>query len=346
MSKENKTIVLVSSPQTSKSADLGQIDLLEHPVYRNMVRRVDRAVEKEDDWSLSVENQFASVVNSIASHCTFSHELRERVQPGKISPGDLGFKFGYMGHSVGEMAAIVEAGYLYLETMAQILYKRQEITEEPFLYGARFMLAGVGIDPKKFEKALEKRVKDNFGDKVKAAVANKNTPSQVVVSVEAVEGEPSIWAGKFGDIFKDFGHFEAKRPPRFILLPVKNAFHFWILKPQELLLERAIAPLLARVERVDKGSLVYSPMLNNWIRSDKDVRNIINHQLTWTVEFSEGVEKLVKDPNLAVFVTGDIGDTTPKMLRDNLLGRKQVLNVNSLETLNQAVEEAVTILRS
>lgn len=350
MSKEKKAglIVLFNSPQNSKDPDLTGTDLLTNHIFRNVVVRFDRALGVEPNQSLAEANQFACVVMSVAAHSAFAYGLKERLQPGQIYPSESIFRLSFVGHSVGEMASLIEAGITDIDKMAWILKERQEITERPFAEGvARFMLAVVGVDIRKFEKAFKKPIKKEFGKGTRVTLANRNTPSQGVVSVETSEGDPRSVARRLTDLFREFQYSESEKPPRFLHLQnIRNSFHSIILSKEEKMLQRFIAQRLKKEDfSVLKPERVYSPMLGRWIKSDKDAWEVVNRQLTLEVKYSEAIQRLSHEPDLVAFVSADVKeDITPKMLRDNIGDKVPQINIKDMKSLNDAIEQTSELL--
>jgi hypothetical protein len=294
--------------------------------------------------SLSEERQMASVVMSVAAHTAFVHRLRERVQPGKLTPGDPKFNLKFIGHSVGEMGSFIEAGIMDIPTVAWLLNERQKITEDPVQTGMRFMLAGVGIHVDQLQTGLG-QIREAFDGKVRATLANKNTPSQGVLSVEALEGDARSVARRLNELFAAYQHPTSERAPRFIPLPIKNAFHSIILGPEERLLQMIIDPRLNnRNFKAPEPGIIYSPMLPGWIRSRKQALHVVRHQLTSEVQFSRGVGDIMNIPNVVTFITADIKEeVTPKMVRDNIGDQMPIqniksINIKSIQSLEQAVD--------
>lgn len=349
MSKEKiGTLILVNSPQNSRGPDLPQIDLLSNPTFKNVVRHFDTALEVGKNESLSEANQFASVVMSVGAHSAFVHGLRERIQPGQVFPVESRFRLRIVGHSVGEMASLIEAGITDIETMAWILRERQRITEAPIVSGVRFMLAAVGVDVDKFDKGLNQLVKRTFGDSAQVVLANRNTPSRGVVSVQVSEGDPRTFAKRLTDASEEFRHPGSNRPPRFIHLDnIRNSFHSIMLKPEEMVLQHAIAQRYSQNNfRVNEGGIVYSPMLGKWIKSDKDAWTVVNQQLTRGVGFSKGVRRLAGEKGLAAFIAADIKDEiTPQMLRENIGSAVPILNVKNEQSLKEAIDIVSELLK-
>ena len=343
------TIVLVNSPQNSKDKTLQKIDLLQDPIYRGIVRRFDRALRLEDNGSLAEDLQMASVVNSVATHTTFMHRLR--TQLGQEEDPSLNNKFNcrVTGHSIGEMASLIEEGVTDIETMAWVLKNRQEITENPVQSTLRFMVACVGIDMVKFEKGLGK-ITETFGDTVEAVMANRNTRWQGVLSFRAPLGlEMRAFTQRLGEVYREFTPPGVERPPGFVhLRAVKNAFHSYLLKEEELIFQRTIDPEINEQNfKHPEPGIIYSPMLRRWITTRKDGLHLLRHQITSEVYFSEGIEDILQVPGLLLFVTADIKeDVTPKIVGDNVSSRAPVRNINNMASLEAVVEETAELVRA
>ncbi len=341
MSIEAPVILLINSPQNSKTLELPKIDLLDgNFTYRRIVSAFDEALGVPPADSLSFGRQYASVVHSVASFGAFTDGLRQTQYPGAIDP-PVDFKF--MGHSVGEMASFIEAGVLDIPTVAQILFQRQFITERPVEAGIKFMLAAVGLDISRYEAFLAK-IKEQFQGKVEAVIANSNTPSEGVLSVkiadDAEEKDVKSLAAKLTSSLGEFKHPLAEGL-RVVRLPIANAFHSSFMRTEERLFVGQVGPLVREQTRRVIHGTVYSPMMPGWVKTQKQARDIILHQLTRPVNFVQGIDDVLKIPGLVAMVTADVKDIMPRMVQDNLTGKAEIpiFNIKNTDTLLKAIGE-------
>lgn len=345
MSKETPVILLINSPQNSKTSQLREIDLLVNPDYRNIVHAFDQALKTSPADSLNPVRQCASVVHSVASFGAFANGLKEALYPGSIYPS---VDFRFMGHSVGEMASFVEAGILDIPTVAQLLTQRQLISEDPLGTGIKFMLAAAGLDLGRCEAFLG-QIKEQFQGKVEAVVANSNTQSDVVLSVkvdEDVQGLDRKTLANRLSLLDEFKHTSAERL-RIICLPLVNAFHSYFMKAEEGLFIASTGSIIeSQTGRVIPG-MIYSPMMPGWVDTREQAIDINKHQLTSSVNFVQAMQDALQIPGLIAIITADVKDITPKMVKGNLADEVQVpiYNIKDTATLLKAINDCTGLYR-
>lgn len=339
MSTEAPVILLISSPQNSKTPQLREIDLLNDFAYGRTANAFGRALGVLPAESLNYNRQCASVVHSVASFGAFATGLREVLYPGSVYPA-VDFKF--MGHSVGEMAAFVGAGILDIPTASAILTQRQFITEHTLGAGIKCMFAAVGLDISRYEIFLDK-IKEQFQGKVEAVVANFNSPSEGVLSVQvaedAEEKDGKSLAAKLTSSLGEFKHASAEHF-KVICLPISNAFHSAFMGAEEEMLIKSEEPFVrSRIRRVTPG-MIYSPMMPGWVETEEQAIGIILHQLTRPVNFVQAMKDILQIPNLVAIVTADVKDIMPKMVQNNLTDQTAVslFNIKDKRTLLEAID--------
>lgn len=338
MSKEAPVILLVNSPQNSKTVELSNTNLLNGDLeYGETVCAFDRALKIPLAGSLDISRQYASVVHSVASFNAFAEGLRQ-TYPGNIYP-PVDFKF--MGHSIGEMASFVEAGILDIPTTTAILIQRQFITEHPIEAGAKYMLAAVGLDIGRYEAFLDS-IRKQFQGKIDAVIANYNSPSEGVLSVKVAEDAEGIDGRSLANelsSLKEFKHPLAERF-RVVCLPVANAFHSSFMKAEEGLFISSIESLVrAQTQRVIPG-MVYSPMMPGWVDTSEQAADVILYQLTRPVHFIQAIDDVSKIPGLAAIVTADVKDIMPRLIKDNLTDKAgiPIFNIKNTAALLGAID--------
>lgn len=342
-------ILLAGSPQTSRSPELPETDLLAVDTYRGVVNAFDSALGLPENGSLHPDRQIASVVHSVASQKVFLTALNDRLAPGTISLDNRYYYLRYVGHSVGEMSGLVIAGIYDIPAMAWILQERERITEDPARAGFRMMVAATGVDPDKLQEHFG-HLKDRLAGTADVFLANINTPKQVVLSLK-------IMKGKADDIVASLpGHISGLIDPdtdqplfsrvKVIVLKLSNAFHSAEMKVEEDMLNNVTDSRLGEqyFRSQDKG-VIYSPMLDRWINSPDDVIDLMKHQLTKQVKYTNAMKKVAKIPGLRVIVAADIVGTTPKMIKDNIGDVVPIVNIKDIDSLNQAVETTVESIR-
>jgi hypothetical protein len=347
MAIESKPVIaLISSPQNSKTSDLKNTNLLSIPVYKRIVSQFDRALGVHEGESLDEKRQIASVVNSVASHGAFVHQLRERLPTGSVSLRSDPFNLFLTGHSVGEMASMIEAGVTDIKTMAWILSERERITERPIGSGIRFMLAAVNIDIDRFEMPV-RQIAEEFGGKVTAVLANRNTAFQGVFSLHATEGERGAIVRKLNELVAEFKHPHSEKPVRLFPLPIPNAFHSPMLSFEEALFIRIVKPIVSAstFRAPDPAVTYYSPMIGAQVKNRRQALDVLYHQLTYGVDFKSAMEYMALLPNLAGVVTADITGTSKKLASDNIGDAAPIYNIEDAESLDHTVDQITRMWR-
>lgn len=340
MTKElTPCLLLISSPQTSKNGHLPQTDLLEVGYFRTVVSQFDQALKLPDSGSLHPDRQIATVVFSVAAHRAFVRGLMDEIQPGLLDPSQSRFGLKFMGHSVGEMAALIEAGVCDIPTMAWMLNERERITKTPISSGLRLMAAVAGIDADNFEQHLDLLSK-LLRDRANIHLANLNAPKQVVVALDVFKGEAEPVLDTLARALSGL-HPRA----RLVRLGVENAFHSAAMRTEEGIYEKIIAPMLNKNNfRDPPEGVVYSPMLPGWIDTWDEAVDIVQHNLTRKVQFTKASKEIPRIPHLVGIVTADYIDTTPDLVRRNIGDGIPIWNIKSRATLDRAIEEALKII--
>ncbi len=334
MTKESiPNLLLISSPQTSKNDNLPLTDLLAVEDFRNIVQQFDRALRLPEYGSLHPDRQIATVVYSVAAHTAFVNGLTSRVEPGLLDSTKHRFGLRFMGHSIGEMAALIEAGVCDIQTMAWMLNEREKITEAPLRSGLRLMAAVVGIDTASFEQNMDS-LEAYVGEIAKVHLANLNTPRQVVVAVEVFKGEAEPVLARLAT-----GLSALSPRAQLIRLKAQNAFHSAAMKGEEGLYMRAISPFLDRKHFKDPPEgVIYSPMLPGWIDTRGEAVDVTQHILTRRVQFTKAAKEAQRIPDLVGIVTADFIDITPDLMRRNIGNGIPIWNIKNQATLEQAIE--------
>ncbi len=343
MGKEKGTAILfVCSPQGSKDPSFLTNDLLGDRTFKGVVESWDKALGRDFTGSLDVSSQLASPVWSTASFYTFNSRLREQVAPGQL---DLPVTTYVTGHSVGEMAGFVLAGITDIPTMAKILSERERVTSHPSDAGFRYMMAVIGIDVDNFELPFEK-ISKVFGHGVKMVSANRNTPRQIVLSIQSDRDQGEVIARELPQILAESKHPSVpKIKVRDLKMP--TAFHSAFLGIEEVLFNQAIKLQLTPDKvKVPARSSFYSSMLGDWVRTRKQALEVISSQLTKQVNFRDAMQELLLQPNLLAIVTADVLDVTNGLVRDNLTTSTQlpIFNIKDEKTMKAAVDGCTDLI--
>ena len=219
-----------------------------------------------------------------------------------------GIKGDYLlGHSLGELPALVHAGVVSLSDGVRLVEKRGALMSET-KSGA--MAAVIGMEIKDLEALCEKV----STDEEKVTPANINAPDQVVVSgdIEAVE--------RFKELAKEWG------ARRVIPLKVSGAFHSHLMKDAKLQFKEF-------VDTVDfKDAEI--PVIQN-VSAERETdsatikRNFVE-QITHPVRFVECVEKAVE---LGVTESIEVG---PKKVQSGLVRKiTKEIETSHIDTIEQ-----------
>ncbi|MFP4565380.1 MAG: ACP S-malonyltransferase, partial [Spirochaetaceae bacterium] len=184
----------------------------------------------------------------------------------------------YAGFSLGEYAALVDAGVLDVADVFPVVTTRGRVMEETSRRldtdaGQAGMAAVLGLDFDAVADTITSRGIEHLYPAI------YNSPVQTVVSgtAEALEAAESV--------FKEAG---AKR---FIRLKVSGPFHCPLMREAR---ER-FAQFLDRVTFSDPGKPVYSNVTGMPIRSGEEARTLCLDQLVSTVMWTREEERMVAD---------------------------------------------------
>ena len=185
---------------------------------------------------------------------------------------------GCAGFSLGEYAALCEAGVLRLEDLFPIVKTRGRLMEEAARAldrdsGKPGMAAVLGLHPETVAAIVEPLAKTG------AYLANYNSPGQVVLSGTA-EG-----LAKAETVLKEAG---AKR---FIRLKVSGPFHCPLMEEAA----RGFADALARYSFSDPRTAVYSNVTGRVIRSGAEAKELCVRQVVSMVRWVTVEESLFAD---------------------------------------------------
>lgn len=349
-SLERPVIALIGNPQSGKTPDIQQTDLIIDPVFNGYVRAFDNALGWKFTESLNYDRQIASVTFSVAAHHAFLERLRNRLPnkwDGRVKrDGNVKrdpFDLYLTGHSVGEMASFIEAGITDIETMAWFLSERERITTRPFESGVRLMMAGVNLDMRRFEMPTLEQINKELGDGVQIFLANINNPTEGVLSVLIPNGiDIKRFRVRLSSLFDHLRHPDAEKPVRFIHLEsIPNAFHSILLNWEQNTLNDLVLPSLTPdvFRDPDPSVILYSAIYKRRIKTRSEALYVHTHQLVDGVDFWQAMMDMLSVPNLALVVTCDPKEVTPNnLVLRNTGDAVPVVNIKDLATLDDAVE--------
>lgn len=352
-------IALINNPQNSKRPDLVGTNLYGHHIYKDVIQQIDEVVGNGERGCLAYERHIAAPSDSFAKHHAFNYELLKRLRPGYMGPEGQIYKKYYAGHSIGEMMSLVQAGCLELPTAVQCAMIRESVTNQHKGLGSKFMFALTGITVAKALRRIPRiDLSHIVGGTVSAEIANRNTPSQLVISVHAEEAKgdddhKNRIADEFAEKLLPYKDPDSK-VVRGIVLPITSAFHAKFNANVEAELIEALSDVLdtARVREPDPR-ILYSPMLGRWVSNREQIFQIVNHQLTMGVHFTKAVYEISRIRNLVAIVTADGTGVTANMTNANLSVVKKenpdmrdipVLNIKDLKSLHETADTAAQLL--
>ena len=183
-----------------------------------------------------------------------------------------------IGHSLGEYAAHYAAGSLDLPLVMKLVQWRgfwmNEASQPPYPSGSMVAVMGLG------REVLEHIVKNL--DKKRIAVANLNSPGQVILSGETTVVEQAVEAA------------QAAGAKKTVMLNVSGAWHSPLMIPAA----RKMGELLEReltLEEVvfNRTSLVIANATAKVVGGTLTMRDTLTQQLTSPVRWEETIAKLI-----------------------------------------------------
>jgi len=185
---------------------------------------------------------------------------------------------GYAGFSLGEYAALCEAGVIRLEDVFPIVKIRGALMEKAARSldshaGAPGMAAVLGIPAEKVAATVEGLAASPV------YLSNHNSPSQVVVS------------GTSAGLEKAEEALRAAGARRFVRLSVSGPFHSPLMSEARKAFDEALAPYAFS----DPAVPVYSNVTGKVIRSGSEAKELCGSQLVSTVRWVAVEEALFAD---------------------------------------------------
>jgi [acyl-carrier-protein] S-malonyltransferase len=176
------------------------------------------------------------------------------------------------GHSLGEYTALCAAGSFTLADTARLLKLRGQAMQRAVPKGEGAMAAILGLEMDAVEAIVEEAVLT--GEVV--AVANDNSPGQIVISGSAIGIEKASELAK------------AKGAKRAVLLPVSAPFHCPLMQPAA---DEMKAALAARVIQPPMVPLIANVTARD-VRDPEMIRDLLVQQVCGRVRWRESVSYL------------------------------------------------------
>jgi [acyl-carrier-protein] S-malonyltransferase len=230
------------------------------------------------------------------------------------------------GHSVGEYAALVAAGFLSVEQGARLVQRRGELMAESGSKRPGTMAAVLGLERADLEQICQEASSEGV-----TVVANDNCPGQLVISgdVGAVER-----AGKAA---------QEKGAKRVLPLNVSGAFHSPLMEePARLMGEALASSPLSPIEREGTGGVggpmnVYSNVTSQIEHAPEEWGRLLEQQLKSPVRWTESIQTMIS-AGIGTFVECGSGEVLSGLIRRTDKGVR-TLKVNDQASLEEAVRE-------
>ncbi len=185
------------------------------------------------------------------------------------------------GHSLGEYSAMTAAEVFSLSQCATLLRLRGDAMQKAVPIGKGAMAALIGTNIEMAVKVIDKVKRYGVCD-----IANDNSQGQVVISGDILAVENAM---KFS---KDFGIKKA------ILLPVSAPFHCKLMRPAQIIMEKALNKLNFKTPLIPIISNVNVLPENNPDKLRKNLIDQVTGTVRWreTMEFAEkkGIKKIIE----------------------------------------------------
>jgi [acyl-carrier-protein] S-malonyltransferase len=263
------TRAFVFPGQGSQAVGMGQRLAEASATAREVFEEVDEALGQrlsrlmfegpQEELTLTANAQPALMAVSVALVRTLEKD------GGKRLADIAGF---VAGHSLGEYSALAAAGALGLSDTARLLRLRGEAMQAAVPVGEGAMAALLGLDIPDVEAIVAMA-----GEAGVCAIANDNTPGQIVVSGAAAAVQRAT------ELAKDKG---ARRA---IMLDVSAPFHCPLLQPAADAMRDALASV-----RLDEPTV---PLIANVtaapVTDPEEIRRLLVEQVTATVRWRECV---------------------------------------------------------
>jgi [acyl-carrier-protein] S-malonyltransferase len=273
--------------QGSQEVGMGA-DLLGHsPRLRGLITRAEELTGRDLAGPMLTGPQ-ARLNDTVAAQLAIfalSLSLAELLTARGIHPAVVA------GHSLGEYAALVSAGWLDIDDALGAVAERALAMAACCAAHDGAMAAILGLAP----ETIEQLCRDDPGIVV---LANRNGPNQSVIS-----GEPGS-VGRVADAAIAHGALRA------IGLPVTGAFH----SPLMLEAEQRLAPVIARLRLRAGGPALVSSITGEVVDDVEDYRRALAGQITGPVIWDRATTT-IRERGVDVFVEVGAGHTLAGLLR-------------------------------
>lgn len=265
-----KKIAFLFPGQGSQSVGMGQVWAEAFPEARQAFEEADDALRfhltrlcwrgPEEELQLTENTQPAILACSIALHRV--------VRTAGLEP------VAVAGHSLGEYSALVAASALDFDAALELVRSRGRFMQEAVPVGVGAMAAIMGFEA---DVVRELVAEASAGEGDACAVANYNSPQQVVISGHATAVARAVALA------------EARGVKKAKVLPVSAPFHSPLMRPAR---ER-LAPLLREVAFRDPAVPVVTNIDAAPATTADAARDALERQVDGPVRWTESLEHMV-----------------------------------------------------
>lgn len=304
-------IGLLFPGQGSQVVGMGKDLYDENETYRNVVKKVNdlTGLSLENITFNSTEEELSQTKNTQIAILTMSLGILEILKENGIKAD------ASIGLSLGEYGALINSNAIGFDDGVKTVKVRGELMQNLCPKGDWAMAAVLGLDEDSINRELEK-VKNGF-----VAAANFNTPGQIVISGERKGIEEA------SEFLKEAG---AKKV---IELNTSGPFHTKMLKDASEELRKELDKIT--INKFE--SKVFKNLDGKAYTDETDVKDVLAKHITNPVRFEQGIKEMI-DMGIDTFVEIGPGKTLSGFVKRANRDAK-VLNINSVESLNAALEE-------
>lgn len=206
------------------------------------------------------------------------------------------------GHSLGEYSALAASDALSLVDTARLLKIRGQAMQSAVPVGEGAMAALIGLNLEEAKEVVEAAQ----GSQV-CAVANDNTPSQVVVSGDALAVQRAV------ELAKEKG---AKRA---VMLSVSAPFHCSLMAPAADTMELALQAVEIKPSMVPLVSNITATS----VKEPQEIRKLLVAQVTGMVRWRESVS-MMSEAGVDMLIEAGAGKVLSSMARRISPGVKSI----------------------
>lgn len=221
------------------------------------------------------------------------------------------------GLSLGEYSALVSSGSLKFEDAVPLVHQRGSLMEQAVPDGEGAMAAILGLDAQTLMVICTEVSKDSY-----VAIANYNTPEQLVISGETAGVEEAMRQAS------------EKGAKRAIKLNVSGPFHTKLLEPAG----QAFTKALDKVTFQPFAYPVYSNVTAEAYTDTASIKPLLTSQISSPVRFEQMINKMIAD-GVTTFVEVGPGKTLRSFVKsiDRCVTVKNIEKVKQLDTIAKII---------